>query len=156
MRSDGHTQREFDADYERLFKAARTVVTNFFRFDPSAVANAVEETMARTFERWERVRRHENRVAWVVACAKDVCLDQLRMDARRGGGQREPWETLGRLSKFQRDVAVLRFMMECDEATTADALRTTVPTVRATSFEVVQRLRVLLRDLHQEPAQAAV
>jgi hypothetical protein len=58
MRSDKIRQREFAAAYEVLFKSAKAVVTNFFRFDPSALPEAVEETMARTFEHWDRVRRH--------------------------------------------------------------------------------------------------
>jgi hypothetical protein len=47
-------------------------------------------------------------------------------------------------------------MMECDEATTAAALGMTVSSVRATSSDVVLRLRMLLHNLHEEAVQAAV
>ncbi len=155
MGSDDQTQREFNAAYQRLFTLTRRLVTNFFRFDASAVADVVGETMARTFEHWELVRR-QYPDAWVVACAKDVCLEHLRANGQRGAGWREASETLSRLSKRQRDIIVVRYLMGCDEPTTAEALGTTVSAVRAASQEAAGLLRVLLDDLPGELDRAAV
>src|SRR5438270_14039274 len=83
MGSDEQALAEFNAAYPGLVTAADHAVQRFFRYDSSAVEDAVAETMARTYERWERVRRHDNPVGWVVVCAKNVCLEQVRANARR-------------------------------------------------------------------------
>jgi RNA polymerase sigma factor (sigma-70 family) len=162
---DAKALEEFDAAYPRLVLVAYRKVGRFFGHDPSRVEDAVAETMARTFERWERVRRHERPDGWVVVCAKNVCLEHLRTSARQAGAaplQDVPaptgdlaeraalsatvWDTLGQLSKRQRDVAVLRYLMDCDEATTAAALGMTVSKVRTAAHEARGRLRTLLDD----------
>jgi len=83
VRSDGQVRREFDAAYPSLVSAAVNAAQKFFRFNASQVEDVVAETMARAYEHWERVRRHPNPIGWVVVCAKNVCLEQLRKDARR-------------------------------------------------------------------------
>ena len=65
-------------------------------------------------------------------------------------------ETLGRLSKRQRDVAILRYLMDFDEATTAATMGTTVSKVRTAAHEARGRLRVLLRDVYLAADEAAV
>jgi len=173
--SDGEASAEFDAAYPSLVTAAAQAVQRFFRYDASQVEDAVAETMARTYERWERVRRHDNPVGWVVVCAKNVCLEQLRANARqtRASDNRDGVdvmidltehtavsvtisETLGRLSKRQRDVAILRYLMDFDEATTAATMGTTVSKVRTAAHEARGRLRVLLRDVYLAADEAAV
>ncbi len=78
MASDRQAKAEFDHAYPRLVSAAYRAARGFFRYDPSQVEDAVAETMARTYERWERVRSHESPTGWVVVCAKNVCLEHLR------------------------------------------------------------------------------
>jgi RNA polymerase sigma factor (sigma-70 family) len=130
--SDAQARAEFDAAYPELVTAAAAAVQRFFRYTPSLVEDALAETMTRTYERWERVRRHENRVGWVVVCAKRVCLEHLRAQTRQarhmpGAAGSESasvdvsertalsmtiWKALDQLSKRQRDAAVLRYLME--------------------------------------------
>ncbi len=151
-------RRQFDAAYEVLFTATKTAVTNFFRDDTSAVADAVAETMAQTFEHWERVRAQHNRVAWVVGCAKNVCVTQLRATARRRGASKQAvtlWETLHRLPNRERDVAVLRFLMDCDDTTTAAALGTSVANIDHVARSVRRRLPKDLRDVYADTGARA-
>ena len=84
---------------------------------------------------WERVRRRQRPDGWVVVSAKNVCLEHLRTSARQAGAAplqdiaaptgdlaeraalcTTVWDTLGQLSRRQRDVAVLRYLMDCDRS----------------------------------------
>jgi len=164
MASDRRALAEFDAAYPALVTVAARAARNFFRFDTAQVEDVVAETMARTYERWERVRRHANPDGWVVVCTKNVCLEQLRSRARRGdhGDVEDRYATadptdrldtadavatsLAQLTKRQRDVVVLRYLMDCDEATTAAALGMSVSQVKTAAHEARHRLRHLLAD----------
>jgi RNA polymerase sigma factor (sigma-70 family) len=166
--ADVRVRAEFDAAYPRLVSAATGAAQRFFRFDTSQVEDAVAETMARTFERWERVRRHDNPVGWVVVCAKNVCLEQLRKNSRQAqatSAQQEDVDifidlsdetavsvtisnALDQLSKRQRDVAVLRYLMDCDEKTTAEAMGTSVGKVKTAAHEARGRLRPILAGIY--------
>src|SRR2546421_8948186 len=137
MRSGEDARAEFDAAFPQLVTVACHAAERFFRYDVSVVEHAAAETMAQAYERWERGRRHEHPTAWVIVCAKDVCLELLRAKSETSVEQVEDTDTsaticemLDHLSKRQRDVAVLRYMMGCDEAVTASALVTTVPRVQ--------------------------
>jgi RNA polymerase sigma factor (sigma-70 family) len=158
---------EFDAAYPRLVLAAAGAVQRFFRYDESQVEDAVAETMARTYERWERVGRHASPVGWIAACAKNVCLEQLHRNTRRTGAASRPRgevdvvdlseeaaisvtisQALRPLSKRQRDVAVLRYLMNCDEETTADAMSASVGEVTAAARDARRHLRSLLNEVY--------
>ena len=167
VRSDGQVRREFDAAYPSLVSAAVNAAQKFFRFNASQVEDVVAETMARAYEHWERVRRHPNPIGWVVVCAKNVCLEQLRKDARRSASWAARNDTdlfvdlsdetavsvtiaqsLKRLSRRQRDVIVLRYLMDYDEQTTAAVMGTSVSNVRAAAHEARQRLNPLLANVY--------
>jgi DNA-directed RNA polymerase specialized sigma24 family protein len=144
MVSETQTRAEFDAAYPRFVAVAHRATRNFFRYDTSKVGDAVAETMARTFARWDTVRGQESPHGWVVVCAKDVCLEQLRADARsdRSRDEVEPivsaatiWQSLHRLSRRQRSVAVLRHLMGFDKIATARALGTSIVNVESATRE---------------------
>ena len=165
MVSDRRALSEFDAAYPRLVTAAFHAAGRFFRFDESQVEDVVAETMARTCERWERVRRHDKPEGWVVVCAKNVCLEHLRARSRwtavdaldappapdeseRLAVSAEIAAALGQLTRRQRDVAVLRYFMDLDESETAAAMGTSVSKVRTAAHEARARLRVLLANFY--------
>jgi DNA-directed RNA polymerase specialized sigma24 family protein len=164
MRSNQAVQREFGTAFAHLFTVACDVITRFYRYDKSAVEGAVSETMARTFENWEKVRARENPAEWVVGCAKDVCLERLRVTAtheqaaatyastsvlpRQTMISIELWKTLEALPRRQREVATLLFLMDCDEAMAARALETTWSDVRSAARETRARLRVRIRTVY--------
>ena len=153
---DELARAEFDAAYGELVGVTCHVVERFFRYDASGVGEVVAETMARVYERWEKVRNNPNPVAWTIACAKDVCLEQLRAQAETHAD--EParphhlsipiCDTLDHLNHAQRDVAVLRFMMGCDESTTAVALNLSVPRANALADKARTRMGALLTEVY--------
>jgi RNA polymerase sigma factor (sigma-70 family) len=143
VRGDEQSRSEFDASFPGLVTVACDAARRFFRFDESVVRNAVAETMAQAFERWERVRRHDDPTGWVIVRTKDVCLEYLRAKSETEDQaiSGNIVDTLDRLSKRQRDVAVLRYLMDCDEATTAVALGTTESKVRSRAERARHRMR---------------
>jgi RNA polymerase sigma factor (sigma-70 family) len=158
---DEHARAEFDAAYGNLVAVACHVAERFFRFDPEGIADVVAETMTRTYARWERVERSGNAVIWVVACAKDVCLEQLRARAEtHTTSAAEPHisvsicDALDRLPRTQRDVAVLRFMMDCDEATTALALNLPAKRASALAEKARKRMGEHLVEVYHPPNEA--
>jgi DNA-directed RNA polymerase specialized sigma24 family protein len=146
--SDRRTLEEFDAAYPRLVAVAHRAAREFFRYDPSKVDDAVGETMARTFARWETVRRHESPLGWVVVCAKDVCLEHLRTDAHEGELPATIWQCLRQVPKRQRSVAVLRFLMGFDKTATVRALGRSFESVETATRAAGEPLRPILVDLY--------
>src|SRR6188768_3102901 len=80
--ADVGPEKDFARAYADLFVASYRAAGAFFRYDPGRIEDVVAEALTRTFERWERVRRHDNPVGWVVVCTKNVCLEELRRDTR--------------------------------------------------------------------------
>jgi DNA-directed RNA polymerase specialized sigma24 family protein len=161
---DGQALAEFDAAYPLLLSAADYAISRFFRYDPSLIDEAVTETMTRTYDHWEQVRRHFDAIGWLAGCAKGVCLEQLcanveRQDASTPGTEADNvsvtvFRTLDRLPKQQRDVAVLRYMMDCDEATTAAAMGTTVEKVKSAASDARRRLGMQVLDVYRDAHEA--
>ena len=143
MRGDEQTRSEFDASFPGLVTVACHAARRFFRFDESIVRNAVAETMAQTYERWERVRHHDSPAGWVIVRTKDVCLEFLRAisETEEHALSESIVDTLDRLTRRQRDVAVLRYLMDCDQATTAVALGTTESKVSTRAEKARHRIR---------------
>jgi len=142
MRGDDQARTEFDAAFPGLVTIACHAAQRFFRYDESIVGTAVAETLAQTFERWERVRRHDNAPSWVIVRTKNVCLELLRAKSETEDApvSASIVETLDHLTKRQRDVVVLRYLMDCDEATTAVALGTTEAKVERIAHKARQRM----------------
>jgi DNA-directed RNA polymerase specialized sigma24 family protein len=146
--SDRKALEEFDAAYPRLVAVAHRAVRAFFRYDPSNVDEAVAETMARTFGHWETVRRHESPHGWVVVCAKDVCLEHLRADARERALPSTIWQCLDQLPNKQRSVAVVRLLMGFDKTATVRALGRSFESVETATREASGPLHPILVDLY--------
>ena len=164
--SDGQAQGEFDRAYPSLVTTAARAAQKFFRYNNALVEDTVAETMARTYERWERVRRHPNPAGWVVVCAKNVCLEQLRQSAREvkvpqscaadelidltdeSAVSITISESLRKLSKRQRDVIVLRYLLDYDERTTSELMGIKVANVKAAAHEGRQLLNPMLAGVY--------
>lgn len=164
MGFDGKSLAEFDAAYPLFLSGADYAISRFFRYDPSLIDAALTETMIRTYEHWEQVRGHYDAIGWLAGCAKDVCLEQLcanveSQDPSAVASESDDvsvtiFRTLDRLPKRQRDVAVLRYMMDCDEATTAAATGSTVDKVKSDASDARRRLGVQLLELYRDEYEA--
>ncbi|HEX2048338.1 MAG TPA: sigma-70 family RNA polymerase sigma factor [Acidimicrobiales bacterium] len=156
-------QPSFDADTAaRLGLFAYNVARKFFPCRADLVEEAVQETLTRTCERWERANQRGALEGWVVNTATHVCREKLREERR--GARFAPvagvqWDggdslvrselladSLRRLSRRQRLVVVWRYLFDFSVSDTADALGLTESKVKDAGHNGVQRLRRMLGD----------
>jgi len=146
----------------RLGLFAYNVARKFFGYRTDLVEEAVQETLARTCERWERANQRGCPEAWVVNTATHVCQEKLREEARGArstGGTTAPADqddefvrstllagALRRLTSRQRVVIVWRYLFDFSVTETAAALGLTESKVRDASHNGVARLRKLLGE----------
>ena len=159
---DGTGPSRFDGDTaRRLGLYAFNVARKFFPYRPDLVEEAVQETLTRTCERWERATQRGKPEAWVVNTATFVCQEKLREERRGARLSRESAttdrdedfvrsallaETLLRLSRQQRVVVVWRYLFDFSVRDTAAALGLSESKVRDASHNGVHRLRTLLGE----------
>lgn len=124
-----------------------------------------QETMTRAYERWSRVAKHPNPVAWVLDVAWKVSMELARRRDRRprrllrASMVAPPDESclsrpllvaaLRRLTERQRLVFLARYLFAHDVAGTADLLGMTPQQVKDASREARARLHVVL-EAHEE------
>ena len=152
----------FDGDAARhLSLYAYNVAVKFFPYRGDLVEEAVQETLTRTCERWERANQRGTPEGWVVNTATYVCQEKLREELR-GARMSAPAATtdgdeeivrcellvaaLRRLTKRQRLVVVWRYLFDLSVRDTATALGLTESKVRDASHNGVERLRKLLGE----------
>jgi RNA polymerase sigma-70 factor (ECF subfamily) len=164
--------REFLAtDYPRLVAAVALVCGN------RAVAeDAVEEALARAWERSERGERIESLKAWVFKVATNLVRSGFRriMAERRaralleaaggrhragGPGSTEPSDdlvdlrrALATLPMRQREATVLRYYLDLDVREIAEALGVNEGTAKTTLFRARRALAEALGERDQEEA----
>jgi RNA polymerase sigma-70 factor (sigma-E family) len=144
----------FEEAFEDLYVRAYGVAYQLLgrRSESEDVA---QETLARAFVRWRRVRGYAE--AWVVRVAGNLAIDawrrrqRLEPDSdteRRGGaspgpdGQRvDLHRALAALSRRQREVIVLRFLADLPEADVAKALGCSVGSVKQHASRGLATLR---------------
>jgi RNA polymerase sigma factor (sigma-70 family) len=153
----------FDAEAARhLGLFAYNVARKFFPWRADLVEEAVQETLARTCERWDRASRRGCPEAWVVNTATNVCREKLREEARGARtASARPMpadgaedlvrsqllaDALRRLTARQRVVIVWRYLFDFSVHETAGALGLTESKVRDASHNGVGRLRKLLGE----------
>ncbi len=152
----------FDGDAaRRLGLYAYNVALRFFPYRADLVEEAVQETLTRTCERWERANQRGTPEGWVVNTATYVCQEKLREELR--GARLSPptaqidadddivrcellAAALRRLTVRQRLVVVWRFLFDFSVRDTATALGLTESKVRDASHNGVERLRKLLGE----------
>ncbi len=125
--------------------------------DRYAAEDLVQDTLARLFSRWSRVRRADNPVAYSRTVLTRLYIDTKR---RRSSGER-PVEilpdsgrldpdadlrrslvtALAQLGSTDRAVLVLRFLLDLDVATVASTLDLTGQAVRSRTNRALARLR---------------
>jgi RNA polymerase sigma-70 factor (sigma-E family) len=144
----------FEEAFEDLYVRAYGVAYQLLgrRSESEDVA---QETLARAFVRWRRIRGYAE--AWVVRVAGNQAIDSWRRrqridsdaDAERRGdsspgpdGQRvDLHRALDTLSRRQREVIVLRFLADLPEADVAKALGCSVGSVKQHASRGLATLR---------------
>ena len=144
----------FEEAFEELYTRAYGVAFQLLG-RRSEAEDVAQETLARAFVRWRKVRAYAE--AWVVRVAGNLAIDAWRRlrrvdtDAsteRRGATAPGPDEqrvdlhrALDRLSRRQREVIVLRFLADLPEAEVAKALGCSVGTVKQHASRGLATLR---------------
>lgn len=152
------------ASFEAFYRANRAGVGRALAItvrDPSLAAEAVDEAMARAYERWQHVEKLDNPVGWVYR----VGLNWSRSLLRRATRPAPIWLTanpvvlddtgldpavdraLGELSVDQRAVVVCRLLIGYSEAQTAKALGIRPGTVKSRLSRATVRLQQRLAHL---------
>jgi RNA polymerase sigma-70 factor (ECF subfamily) len=131
--------------------------------DGHLAAEAVDEAMARAYQRWATVGRYENPGGWVYRVALNWATSALRRHRRapRPPVDRDPTDVpaaaepdvraaLAELDVRQRAVVVCRFYLGLSEAETAAALGTRPGTVKSRLHRALRILQTRLDHLRPE------
>ena len=154
------------AEFEHFYRANRGAVGRALALtlrDPDLASDAVDEAMARAYERWSHVETLENPVGWVYRVGLNWSRSLLRRsrratpiwlatpDSGRDALGIDPAvdRALGELTVEQRAVVVCRLLLGYSEAQTADALDIRPGTVKSRLNRATIRLHVSLAHLHR-------
>ena len=149
----------FDAFYRRergsLFRALALTLG-----DADLAADAVDEAMARAYQRWGTVSGYDNAAGWVYRVALNWAVSSLRRRRRPvpsdpDAGVGEPQlpdpvlaEAVRSLPVAQRSVVVLRFHLDWSLEQIGGALGVPVGTVKSRLHRALGSLRETLGDDH--------
>ena len=147
----------FEEAFEDLYTRAYGVAYQLLG-RRSEAEDVAQETLARAFVRWRRIRGYAE--AWVVRVAGNLAIDAWRRRQRvetdadaesRGAtapgpdGQRvDLHRALDTLSRRQREVIVLRFLADLPEADVAKALGCSVGSVKQHASRGLATLRTTM------------
>lgn len=126
----------------------------------SEAEDAAQEACARACMRWNRLTRRGNPSPWVVRVATNLAIDQYRRRIRAEAQPDEAprnaaaadarrvdlYRALDCLTKRQRDVVVLRYVVDLSEAETAEALGCARGTVKSHATRGLAALRIALGE----------
>jgi RNA polymerase sigma-70 factor, ECF subfamily len=135
----------------------------------AAAEDAVQEALARAWERDERGHRIESLEAWVTRVATNLARSRwrrLRVERRHASERTSPAEPSGELvdlrraldalPRRQREVTVLRYYLDLDVREIADALRVSEGTVKTSLHRARSTLAAALGDEdHEEASERA-
>lgn len=146
-------EEAFDDLYTRAYGVAYQLLGR-----RSEAEDVAQETLARAFVRWRKIRSYAE--AWVVRVAGNLAVDVWRRlrrvdtnaaTERRGATAPGPNEqridlhrALDKLSGRQRDVLILRFLADLPEADVAKALGCSVGSVKQHASRGLATLRTTM------------
>lgn len=146
------------ADFETFFARERDDLVRAVTLavgDHRLAGEAVDEAMARAWQRWNQVSDYDRPVGWVYRVAVNWARSTWRRLGRlrpmgeppeRAHHDPEPadprlWEALGRLPESQRDAVVLHHVLQWTNPEIAAALEVPVGTVKARVHRGITALR---------------
>ncbi len=164
----GHERLDFAEFYEASWgPCLKAVLAN--QASPQAAEDQLAEAFARAWASWWSVRRHPAPRAWVVRTALNVGVSSWRRQRREvalraqdrahetdlgtGGVDGGLLDALRQLPLREREVVVLRLVLDLDTATTAKQLGIAPGTVRAHLARAMAALRLQL--VPDDPMEAA-
>lgn len=168
MRREPQLHHGFEAEFPHLLDLALRVTTRLLR-DRADAEDAAAEALARTAERWAKIGDLPHREAWVQRVAANVAIDQLRRRRRapepRVGlsadlvdpllGRLEVADLLRSLPARQREVLVLRYVLDLPIEDVAATLEISTNSVKTHTARAVGALRRSLSGPLTEEATVA-
>jgi len=151
----------YGSSRERLVRALALTLG-----DSHLAAEAVDEAMARAYQRWERVGGFDDPAAWVYRVGLNWASSLLRRRRRAPKPllERDPEgvepvgeptvkAALAELGEAQRSVLICRYYLGLSEAETAAALNIRPGTVKSRHHRGLQQLQGRLGHLRQEESR---
>ncbi|MCU4183302.1 sigma-70 family RNA polymerase sigma factor [Acidiferrimicrobium sp. IK] len=152
----------YGANRDRVVRALSATIG-----DTDLAADAVDEAMARAYQRWSKVAGLDNPNGWVYRVALNWSTSVLRRRRRRSSPLEPPAGSfehpamaepavaaaLAELDVRQRAVVVCRYLLGWSEAETAEALNTPVGTVKSRLHRANRILSARLSHLRSEEQQ---
>jgi RNA polymerase sigma-70 factor (sigma-E family) len=153
----------FPALFDGSFEAMKRLAYLLGADDPENIA---QEAFVRLHDRWHTLHDDSKALPYLRAMVvnlsrsrlrhlrvvrrtpPDVLLDEVSAETHAMARQEHNRirEALGKLSRRQREVLVLRYWMDLDQAAIADALGVAVGTVKATTSHAMNNLRKHLEE----------
>jgi len=152
---DGQRDRDrfaafWRAERDRLYRALHLTVG-----DADLAADAVDEAMARAWQRWDRIGEYERPEAWVFRVAYNSSVSWRRKRARRpvrpieeldqpvtdGIGDPDLLAAVQALPPGLRATVVLRFLLDWPAEQAAAALGVAPGTVRSRTHRALSKLQ---------------
>jgi RNA polymerase sigma factor (sigma-70 family) len=160
-----HPSASFDDAFPELAAVGYRVAYRLLG-DRTEAEDVAQEAVARAYARWRRV--HDHAAPWVARVAANLALDRLRAKGRRrqvelidaasrGSAERaavdrlELARLLESLPRRQREVVVMRYLADRSEADTAEALGTSVGSVKRHAHRGLATLRTAWAGLEADP-----
>ena len=157
----------FEAEFPHLMALALRVTTRLLH-DRYAAEDAAAEALARTALRWSQVGALDHRDAWVQRVAANVAIDVLRRRRRppepaAGAFADQTDPVLGRLEvadllrglpSRQREVLVLRYLLDLSTDDVAAALGISANSVKTHTTRGLDALRRRVPGLVEEATVA--
>lgn len=157
-RRPGEVATATSVTFEAFFVAERDGLVRAVTLaigDARLAAEAVDEAMARAWQRWAEVSGYDRPVGWVYRVAVNWARSAWRKLGRLLPTDRPPdtghvdpdppdprlWEALGRLPAAQRDAVVLHHVLQWTNPEIAEAMQVPVGTVKARVHRGVAALR---------------
>jgi RNA polymerase sigma-70 factor (ECF subfamily) len=134
--------------WQRIYRAVAVAIR-----DNDLAKEAVDEAMARAYERWRSVTKMSNPEGWVYRVAMNWATSRLRRRAVRVRELETPAVTyqpepepdlvaaVRSLPRRQRDVVIARCLLDMSEVDTAEALGIPVGTVKSRLNRGLARLK---------------
>ena len=159
--------------FDDFYQSHRTAIGRALALtlrDADLASEAVDEALARAYQRWHHVRTLDNPGGWVYRVGLNWSRSFLRRSRRSAPSwlaqqQASPAPTvmdpsidqaLAQLSVDQRAVVVCRFLIGYSEAQTAAALGLRPGTVKSRLSRALDRLRVLLDGLQPDARHGSI
>ncbi len=167
MRGTPPLHEGFEAEFPHLLVLALRVTTRLLR-ERADAEDAAAEALARTARHWARIGELDHRDAWVQRVAANVAIDQLRRRRRAPRpaveavvdpadplvGRLEVAGLLRGLPARQREVLVLRYVLDLPIDEVAAAMDISPNSVKTHTTRAVQALRRRHRGPNQEATVA--